>query len=53
MILHGVTVNVIRYGNQRIAVQHNYYAGDAILHLLSAPRYSQTFLASAPAILST
>jgi hypothetical protein len=38
VILHGVTVNVIRYGNQRIAVQHHYFDGHAVAALLSASR---------------
>jgi len=38
VILHGVTVNVIRYGNQRIAVQHHYFDAEAVVNLLSTNR---------------
>lgn len=46
VILHGVTVNVIRYGNQRIAVQHHYFDAEAVVNLLSS---SRTATAALPA----
>ncbi|ELR23415.1 C2 domain containing protein [Acanthamoeba castellanii str. Neff] len=42
VILHGVTVNVIRYGNQRIAVQHHYFDAEAVVNLLSTNRAPAT-----------
>jgi len=38
VLLHGVTVNVIRYGNQRIAIQYHYYEGGGISSILSSLR---------------